>query len=95
MNKNNLLKQLFEKFENDFGCRYEAKIIEVTEEICRILKEKDMNNSDFAIILETNKATVNRMLNGNVKFTLMRLLKIADALDCYLDIKFSKSKKEK
>lgn len=88
MNENKLFDQILADHKDDFDFKYETKLIEITEDICRILEESGMNRKDLSEVLGTSKSAVTKMLDGNTNFTLKRLLKVADALDRELSITF-------
>ncbi|RLC22446.1 MAG: hypothetical protein DRH93_09860 [Deltaproteobacteria bacterium] len=93
MNDNNLYQDLMEEFKDDLDFKVEYKILELTENICKIMEEKKMNRAGLATIMETSKAAITKMLNGSTNFTLKRLLKVAIALDKDLDIGFKETKR--
>lgn len=93
MNNQNIFQDLLSGFENDIDYKVESQLLEITEEICNVMKEKKINRANLATLLETSKSAVTKMLNGSANFTLKRLLKIAIALDSGLEIRFTETKK--
>ncbi len=79
-------KDLLESFEGDFEFRLETTILNITEQICKKMKEKDINRSRLAGILNVSPAAVTKILNGNSNFTLRTLLSLSDALDSELTV---------
>lgn len=93
MDNNNLYQDLMEEFKDDLDFKVEYKILELTEDICKIMEEKKINRAGLASIMKTSNAAITKMLNGSTNFTLKRLLKIAIALDKDLDIGFKETKR--
>ena len=81
-------KNLVDKIKDTFEYRFESFILDITEDICRIMKEKKISRSRLAEKLNISKPAVTRMLGGNPNFTLKRLLGVADALDLDLVVDF-------
>jgi transcriptional regulator with XRE-family HTH domain len=77
-------KHLVDKIKDTFEYRFESVILDITEDICRIMKEKNISRSKLAEKLNISRPAVTRMLGGNPNFTLKRLLAVADALDLEL-----------
>ena len=94
MSKPSLFKKLLEEFENDLDYKIEYKILEITEQICRMMDENDINRADLSRRLETSKSAVTKMLDGHTNFSLKRLIKIASALEKEVDIRFVEPIKE-
>ncbi len=92
MNDNKLYQDLMEEFKDDLDFKVEYKILEITETICEIMKEKNLNRAGLATIMGTSKAAITKMLNGSTNFTLKRLLKIAITLEKDLEINFKRTK---
>ena len=57
------------------------------EDVCRILKERGISQSEFARRLGKSRQYVSRMLNENANFTLGSLVDIALALDCSIELR--------
>jgi len=93
MDDNNLYQDLMEEFKDDLDFKVEYKILELTEDICKIMEEKKLNRAGLASIMKTSNAAITKMLNGSTNFTLKRLLKIAISLDKDLDIGFKETKR--
>lgn len=79
---------LVNKIKDTLEYRFETFILDITENICRIMKEKNISRSKLAEKLNISKPAVTRMLDGNPNFTIKRLLTVADALDQELKIDF-------
>ncbi len=87
MKKKNLFEKLYEEFKNDLECKYEHKLTEITEEICRVMNEKGISNHLLSLLLGMSKCEIIDMLNGNSKLELKLLVKIAHVLDCDFSFK--------
>ncbi|EMS79166.1 MULTISPECIES: helix-turn-helix domain-containing protein [Desulfotignum] len=86
MKGKNLYQALSEEFENDIEYKIEYKILEITEQICSVMKERQITRAELSRKLGTSKTAVTKMLDGSTNFTLRRLIKIADALEKEFDI---------
>lgn len=85
-------KHLVDKVKDTFEYRFESVILDITEDICRIMKEKNISRSKLAEKLNISRPAVTRMLGGNPNFTLKRLLAVADVLDLELVAGFKERK---
>ena len=85
-------KHLLDKIKDTFEYRFESVILDITEDICRIMKEKNISRSKLAEKLNISRPAVTRMLDGNPNFTLKRLLAVSDALDLDLVVDFKERK---
>jgi transcriptional regulator with XRE-family HTH domain len=56
-------------------------IAELTEDICRLMEEKQISRAELARRLGTSRAYVTKLLDGNANFTLATMVKLAMALD--------------
>lgn len=86
-------KSIVNRIKDTFDYRFETFILDVTENICRIMKNRDINRAKLAELLDISRPAVTRMLNGNPNFTLKRLLAVADALDHDLKLNLEEKKK--
>lgn len=93
MVENNLYKQLLEEFKDDIDFKVAGLITDITEDVCEIMDEKNINRASLSTIMGTSKAAITKMLNGNTNFTLKRLLKVAIALEKELNISFKEPKR--
>ncbi len=94
MTQKSYLETLIDDFEDDFEFKVDCKILDITEDICKALKDKGSSRADLSRRLEISKPAVTRMLNGNTNFTLKSLLKIAIALEKELDISFKEPRRK-
>jgi transcriptional regulator with XRE-family HTH domain len=59
----------------------DGPIVEFTEDLCRLMKEKGLSRADLAKKIGTSRAYVTKLLGGNANFTLATMVKLAFALD--------------
>jgi len=59
----------------------DGPIVEFTEDLCRLMKEKKVSRADLAKKIGTSRAYVTKLLGGNANFTLATMVKLAFALD--------------
>ncbi len=88
MKKQNWFKSKLETFKEDIEFRLETLVLELTENICKRMAQKNINRMELAKRLHVSPPAVTKILNGNSNFTLKTLLSIADALDQELTIDF-------
>ncbi len=65
---------------NDPDYRFEELVSEITNAICKAMKDNKVSRTQLADKLGISPPAVTRMLDGNPNFTLKRLLSVADAL---------------
>ncbi len=80
--------ELLESFKDDFDFRLEGLIFDLTEHICKTMKDKNIKRKQLAEALKVSPAAVSKILNGNSNFTIRTLLSLADALKTELKIEF-------
>lgn len=80
--------EILESFKDDFDFRLEGLIFDLTEHICKTMKDKNIKRKQLAEILKVSPAAVSKILNGNSNFTIRTLLSLADALKTELKIEF-------
>ncbi len=88
MSLNNWIKEKLELFKDDFDFRLETLILNLTEHICKRMKQKNINRTELADLLNVSPPAVTKILNGNSNFTLKTLLSLSDVLDQELEINF-------
>jgi transcriptional regulator with XRE-family HTH domain len=86
MSLNNWIKEKLELFKDDFDFRFETIILNLTERICERMKQKNINRTELADLLNVSPPAVTKILNGNSNFTLKTLLSLSDALEQKLEI---------
>jgi len=88
MNMEKWFRDKLESFKEDFEFRLEKLILELTEKIAERMKQKKINRTNLAALLQVSRPAVTKILDGNSNFTLRTLLSLADALDLDLKIDF-------
>lgn len=66
--------------DKDLPGKQEAFVLNVTEEIWRVMQEKGLLKADLARLLGSSKAHVTQLLNGSRNMTLYTLAEICVAL---------------
>jgi plasmid maintenance system antidote protein VapI len=64
-------------------------VIEFTEDLCRIMKEKRVSRAELARRIGTSRAHITQLLGGGANFTLLTMVKLAKALDSAVHIHLS------
>jgi transcriptional regulator with XRE-family HTH domain len=64
----------------------------VNDQITKIMERRNMSKSQLAAAMGTSQPYISRISKGDVNFSLSSLLKIADAIDCELVVKFQKKR---
>lgn len=64
----------------------------VNDQIVKIMARRNMTKSQLAAAMGTSQPYISRISKGDVNFSLSSLLKIADALDSDLVVKFQKKR---
>ncbi|MDM8522291.1 XRE family transcriptional regulator [Desulfococcaceae bacterium HSG8] len=86
-------KNMLDEFQDDSDFRLETLILNLTEKICEIMKQKSVDNAGLSELLNIPKPAVTEMLEGNSDFPLKTLLSVADALNHDLEISFREKKR--
>jgi transcriptional regulator with XRE-family HTH domain len=81
--KGNIRKyqRMFEEALSSPEAWMDSPIVEFTEDLCRLMKEKDVSRAELAKRIGTSRAYVTKLLGGNANFTLATMVKLAFALD--------------
>ena len=79
----------YEKVKNTLDFKLADLEIELTEKILQIMENKNINRTELADRLNVSKAYISKLLNNGSNMTLKRILTIADALDCDVNIKIT------
>jgi|APFre7841882724_1041349.scaffolds.fasta_scaffold36655_3 transcriptional regulator with XRE-family HTH domain len=82
------LSDILKSFEGDLDFRLETLILELTESISKRMKEKNINRTQLAKLLNVSPPAITKILNGTSNFTLRTLLSIANTLNLDLDVNF-------
>jgi plasmid maintenance system antidote protein VapI len=81
--------QLFKEAETHVDYWMAVPVIEFTEDLCRIMKEKRVSRAELARRIGTSRAHVTQLLGGGANFTLLTMVKLAKALDSAVHIHLS------
>jgi len=60
--------------------------IEFTEELCRVMQERDISRADLARRMGTSPAYITKILNGGVNFTVATMAKLSKAVGLQLRV---------
>lgn len=88
MKNTNWFTSKLEAFKEDFEFRFEALVLDLTENICKRMAHENISRTEFAKRLSVSPPAVTKILRGNSNFTLKTLLSIADALGQELSVDF-------
>ena len=88
MNTAEWFKDKLESFKGDFEFRLEKLILRITDRLSERMKQKKINRTNLAALLQVSRPAVTKILDGNSNFTLRKLLSLSDALDLELEIDF-------
>lgn len=88
MNTAEWFKDKLESFKGDFEFRLEKLILRLTDRLSERMKQKKINRTNLAALLQVSRPAVTKILDGNSNFTLRKLLSLSDALDLELEIDF-------
>jgi transcriptional regulator with XRE-family HTH domain len=81
--------RLLKEAENHLDYWMGVPIIEFTEDLCRIMKEKRVSRAELARRIGTSRAHITQLLGGGANFTLLTMVKLAKALDGAVHIHIS------
>lgn len=79
---------LLKRFENDPHFIAEALLLDINEQLVRLLEEQGVSRSALAQKLGVSNAYVSKLLNGNENLTIKQLVKIASVLGRKIDVAF-------
>lgn len=77
--RDRFLKDL-RNFEKDPAFLAERLVLEINEEICRLMEDRKVTRAELARQMKVSRQFITRILNGNPNLTLLTLVKIATAL---------------
>jgi transcriptional regulator with XRE-family HTH domain len=89
MNTEKWFRDELESVKKTFEFRLEKILLQLGEDICRLMRYQRLNRAEVAIRLGVSRAYVTKILNGNPNLTIKTLLKLSDALGRELVIQFS------
>ena len=79
-------KKLLDKYQDDPRFVAEGLLIDIDEQIVRLMQEKGITRTRFAGLLGVSRAYVTKLLNGNENLTIKQLVRVCAALDCGIEI---------
>ncbi len=88
MPKRTWFEKMLDTVKDSFEFRLETIILDITEQISKRMKERQINRTELAKALDVSPAAITKILNGNSNFTLKTLLSLGDVLDLDLAINF-------
>jgi transcriptional regulator with XRE-family HTH domain len=88
MKEKTWLEKMLDSVKDSFEFRLEKIILDLTEQICKRMQDREITRTQLARDLNVSPAAVTKILNGNSNFTLRTLLSLGDALNLDLGIEF-------
>ena len=88
MKERTWFEKMLDMVKDSFEFRLETIILDITEQISKRMKERQINRTQLAKALDVSPAAVTKVLNGNSNFTLKTLLSLADVLNLDLAVNF-------
>jgi len=88
MNAEKWFKDELGTVRKTFEYRLERILIQLGEDICRLMGDQQISRAEVAERLGVSRAYVTKVLNGNPNLTIKTLLKLSDALGRELAIHF-------
>lgn len=82
-------KEFFRKAEESLAYHVEGSILDFTEDLCRVMAEKEVTRAELARRIGTSPAYVTKILRGNSNFTLSSMVRVAFALGSEVRIHLS------
>lgn len=79
-------RKMFEEAEASVDYWMGIPVIEFSEELCRLMKEKDVSRAELARRIGTSRAYITKLLAGSTNFTLATMVKLAMAFDGVLHV---------
>ncbi len=77
---------LLKKFQDDPQFIAEGLLLDINEQLVKLLQEQGVSKSTLAQKLGVSNAYVSKLLNGNENLTIKQLVKIATVLGCGIDV---------
>jgi transcriptional regulator with XRE-family HTH domain len=74
-------RKLFEEAETHPDYWMGIPVLEFTDDLCRIMKEKKVSRAELARRIGSSRAYITKLLGGGANFTLLTMVKLAMALD--------------
>jgi transcriptional regulator with XRE-family HTH domain len=79
-------KKLQDKYQNDLESITEGVLLNINEQIVRLLERNRVTRSELAEKLGVSNAYITKLLNGNENLTIKQLVRLAVALGCTIDV---------
>jgi len=73
-------QQMFEEAEASVDYWLAGPVTDFTEDLCRLMEERDISRAELARRMGTSRAYVTKLMRGNVNFTLTTMVKLAMAV---------------
>jgi transcriptional regulator with XRE-family HTH domain len=86
--KKGILFEKFQKLAKDETFIKEIYICKITNEISRIMKEKNLNKKQLAELMNVSPAYITKLLRGNTNFTIETLAKISKVCEFNISFEF-------
>ncbi len=77
---------LLKKFQGDPQFIAEGLLLDINEQLVKLLQEQGVSKSVLAQRLGVSNAYISKLLNGNENLTIKQLVKIATVLGCKIDV---------
>jgi len=84
-------KDIYDGIKDTFEYRLATLALDITEKIQEVMHNRGINRIDLAKKMGVNRASISQFLNEGSNITIKRLLKIAEALDCTVNIKIEEN----
>lgn len=88
MKQKTWFEKILDTVKDSFEFRLETIILDITEQISKRMKERQINRTQLAKALNVSPAAVTKILKGSSNFTLRTLLSLGDVLNLDLGIEF-------
>jgi plasmid maintenance system antidote protein VapI len=85
-------REFLERVETSPYYWHEGAVIEFTEDLCRLMEQRDISRAELARRMGTSRAYITRLLGGDANFTLMTMVKLSMAVGGALHIHISDQK---
>ncbi len=83
----NCLAELANKARKTFAYRKAKLISDFTESFSKMMDRRGVSRAELARRIEVKPTYVTRILRGSTNFTFETMVKIADALNCSIDVR--------
>jgi transcriptional regulator with XRE-family HTH domain len=82
-------RQMFEEAEGSVEYWLAGPVTDFTEDLCRLMKEKDITRAELARRIGSSRAYITKLLGGNANYTLTTMVKLAMAVGGAIHIHIS------